>query len=164
MSQQAIDLRRSIRIVRRHRLLVGIMAVLGLLGAGAYAASNPPLVTGTALVLLPQTGQAALNGGNATGNNAPNPYTATQELIAKSSPVLLGALPHVRPVVSITKLTSNCYRQPHFIYHFGGRKREDRCRCRDNGRCRRRELHQLRRLRKQPGRPGSGPVAPVGSQ
>ena len=99
-----MDLRRSIQIVRRHRLLVGIMVVLGLLGAGAYAASNPPLVTRTALVLLPQTGQTALNGGNATGNNAPNPYTATQEFIAKSSPVLLGALPRVRPIVSLNEL------------------------------------------------------------
>ena len=59
MSQQALDLRRSIQIVRRHRLLVGIMVALGLLVGGAYAVLNPPMVTSTALVLLPQSGQAA---------------------------------------------------------------------------------------------------------
>ena len=53
MSQQALDLRRSIQIVRRHKLLVGITAALGLLAGGAYAVLNPPMVTSTALVLLP---------------------------------------------------------------------------------------------------------------
>ncbi len=52
MSQQALDLRRSIQIVRRHKLLVGIVLVLGLLAGGAYAVLNPPMVTSTALVLL----------------------------------------------------------------------------------------------------------------
>jgi len=104
MSQQVLGLRRPIQIVRRHKLLAGIMVALGLLGGGAYAAFNPPSVTSTALVLLPQTGQAGLNGANATSNNAPDPYTETQEVIAKSNPVLLGALPHVRPVVSLNEL------------------------------------------------------------
>jgi len=80
------------------------MVALGLLAGGAYAAFNPPLVTSTALVLLPQAGQGGLSGPNATGNNAPDPYTETQEVIAKSNPVLLGALPHVRPVVSLNEL------------------------------------------------------------
>ena len=90
--------------MRRHKLLVGVMVALGLLGGGAYAAFHPPLVTSTALVLLPQTGQAAQNGANGTGSNAPVPVTETQEVIAKSNPVLLGALPHVRPVVSLNEL------------------------------------------------------------
>ena len=105
MSQQALDLRRSVQMVRRHRLLVGIMVALGVLAGGAFAVLNPPLVTSTALVLLPQTGQAALNGAAATNNNAPDPYTETQEVIAKSSPVLSGALDQVRPVVSVEKLS-----------------------------------------------------------
>ena len=62
MSQQALDLRRSVQIVRRHKLLVGIMVALGLLAGGAYAALHPPMVTSTALVLLPQSGQAAQTG------------------------------------------------------------------------------------------------------
>ena len=100
MSQQALGLRRPIQIVRRHKLLVGTMATLGLLGGGAYAALHPPLITSTALVLEPQTGQAGLN---ATGNG-PNPVTQTQEVIAKSNPVLQAALPYVRPAVSLNEL------------------------------------------------------------
>ena len=106
MSQQALDLRRSIQIVRRHKLLVGIMVALGLLAGGAYAVLNPPMVTSTALVLLPQSGQAAVNGAAAAANGAPDPYTATQEVIAKSNPVLLAALPNVRPAMSINELRS----------------------------------------------------------
>ena len=104
MSQQALDLRKSIQIVRRHKLLAGIMVALGLLVSGAYAVLHPPTVTSTALVLLPQSGQAALNGANASANGGPDPYTATQEVIAKSNPVLFAALPDVRPAMSITEL------------------------------------------------------------
>ena len=106
MSQQALDLRRSIQIVRRHKLLMGIMVALGLLAGGAYAVLHPPMVTSTALVLLPQSGQAAANGAAAAANGGPDPYTATQEVIAKSNPVLLAALPNVRPVMSINQLRS----------------------------------------------------------
>jgi capsular polysaccharide biosynthesis protein len=104
MSEQTLDLRRSIQIVRRHRLLMGIAVVLGLLAGAAYVVLNPPMVTSTALVLLPQTGQAALNGAAAAANGGPDPYTATQMVIAKSNPVLLTALPHVRPAMSINEL------------------------------------------------------------
>ena len=57
MSQQALDLRRSVQIVRRHKVLVGIVVVLGLLAGGAYAALHPPMLTSTALVVLPQDAQ-----------------------------------------------------------------------------------------------------------
>ena len=106
MSQEALDLRRSIQIVRRHKLLVGIMVALGLLVGGAYAVLKPPMVTSTALVLLPQSGQAAQTGAAAAANGGPDPYTATQEVIAKSNPVLSGALPNVRPAMSINQLRS----------------------------------------------------------
>ena len=104
MSQQALDLRGSIQIVRRHRLLVGIMVALGLLVGGAYAVLDPPMVTSTALVLLPQSGQAGVNGAAAAANGVPDPFTATQEVIAKSNPVLLAALPDIRPAMSINDL------------------------------------------------------------
>ena len=104
MSQQPLDLRRSVQIVRRRRLLVGIMVALGLLVGGAYVVLDPPMVTSTALVLLPQSGQAALNGAEIAANGATDPYTATQEVIAKSNPVLLGALPDIRPAMSINEL------------------------------------------------------------
>ncbi len=104
MSQQALDLRRSIQIVRRRRLLVAIMAALGLLVGGAYAVLDPAMVTSTALVLLPQSGQSGQNGAVAAANGGPDPYTETQEVIAKSNPVLLGALPDIRPAMSINEL------------------------------------------------------------
>ena len=55
MSQQALDLRRSAQIVRRHKILVGIVVALGLLIGGAYAMLNPPMLTSTALIVLPQS-------------------------------------------------------------------------------------------------------------
>ena len=104
MSQQALDLRRSVQIVRRRKLLVGIAVALGLVVGVAYAVLYPPMVTSTALVLLPQSGQAQLNANAAAANGVPDPYTATQEVIATSDPVLLGALPDVRPAMSINEL------------------------------------------------------------
>jgi capsular polysaccharide biosynthesis protein len=106
MSRQSLDRRRSIQIVRRHRLLMGIMVGLGLLGGGAYASFNPPAVTSTALVLLPQTGQAAQGAAAGAAGGVPDTYTQTQEVIARSNPVLIAALPGVRPVVSVTELSS----------------------------------------------------------
>jgi capsular polysaccharide biosynthesis protein len=104
MSQEALDLRRSIQSVRRHKLLMGIMVVLGLLAGSAFAVLNPPLHVSTALVLLPQSGQTAQTGAAAAANGTPDPFTATQEVIAKSNPVLVGALPHVSPAMSISEL------------------------------------------------------------
>jgi capsular polysaccharide biosynthesis protein len=103
MSQQARGLRKAIQIVHRHKLLVGVMVALGLLGGGGYAASHPPLVISTALVLLPQTGQSAPIGPNGTSTGT-LPSTETQEVIAQSTPVLVAALPHVRPLVSLNEL------------------------------------------------------------
>ncbi len=100
MNQQALDLRRSIQIVWRHRILVGVVVALGILAGGAYAKLHPPMLTSTALVVLPQSPQSA----QGTVNGAPDPYTATQEVIAGSNEVLLGALPHVRPAMSLAEL------------------------------------------------------------
>jgi capsular polysaccharide biosynthesis protein len=104
MSQQALDLRRSVQIVRRHRLLMGIVVALGILAGVAYAVLDPPTLTSTVLVVLPQSGQAAQTGAAAAANGVPDPYTVTQEVIAKSNPVLLAALPDVRPAMSVTEL------------------------------------------------------------
>jgi capsular polysaccharide biosynthesis protein len=104
MSQQALDLRRSVQIVRRRKLLVGIIILIGVLGSAAYAVLHPPTVTGTALVILPQSSQAAVNGAASTANGGTDPYTATQQVIAKSNPVLTTALPQVRPAMSISEL------------------------------------------------------------
>jgi hypothetical protein len=58
------------------------------------------MVTSTALVVLPQAGQNAA----AAADNGPDPFTVTQEVIAGGNPVLSGALPDVRPAMSLTDL------------------------------------------------------------
>ena len=104
MSQQGLDLSRSIQIVRRHRILVGVMVVIGVLAGCAYAVLFPAKLTGTALVELPPSTQS--QAAAASGTDA-NGYTATQEVIASSNAVLSAALPNVRPVMSLTQLRDN---------------------------------------------------------
>jgi capsular polysaccharide biosynthesis protein len=107
MSQETLDLRRSIRIIRRHKLLMGAMVTVGILAGGAYAVLKPSMVTSTSLVLLSQSGQAAQAGAQAAANGGSNPWTATQLVIARSNPVLTGALPHVSPAMSIDQLRND---------------------------------------------------------
>jgi capsular polysaccharide biosynthesis protein len=84
MSQQPLDLRRSLQIVRRHWVLVGIIAVLGLLAGAGYAVLRPPMLTGQALVVLSPTVKD----------------TRTQVMIAESDPVLADALRRLDPGMS----------------------------------------------------------------
>jgi capsular polysaccharide biosynthesis protein len=107
MSQETLDLRRSIRIARRHKLLMAVAVVLGCLLGAAYAVLKPSMVTSTALVLLSPTGQAAQSAAAVAGNGGPDPYTQTQLVIAKSGPVLQGALPHVHPAMTIEQLRAD---------------------------------------------------------
>ena len=104
MSEQALNLRRSVHKVRRHRILIGSAIALGLVLGSAYSVQHPPMVTSTALVVLPAAVQSA---GAATGPGAgapltggPDPYMATQIVIA----VLSSALPQVSPAVSLQAL------------------------------------------------------------
>ena len=100
MSMPAPDLRRSFHVIRRYGILVGIAAAVSLLaGIATAAAVSPASVTSTALVALPQAGQNAVAAGG-----EPAPFTATQEVIAGSNPVLAGALPDVRPAMSLSGL------------------------------------------------------------
>ena len=103
MSQQALDLRRSMQIVRRYKVLVGVVVVLGILAGGAYAVLKPPMLTSTALVALPTTA----NQQPATITGTTDPFTATQEVVADSYQVLAGALHDVRPAMSLNELRTN---------------------------------------------------------
>jgi len=103
MSEQALDLRRSGQILRRHKILVGIVLILGALAGGVYAIANPPLLTSTALVILPQSSQAQ-QGAAVIIDGAADPYTLTQQVIMTSNTVLRGAAPQVRPAMSVDKL------------------------------------------------------------
>jgi capsular polysaccharide biosynthesis protein len=98
MSQQALDLRRSTQIVRRHKVLVGTAAILGILGGAAYAVLKPPILTSTALIALP----TSVSVQPVTGGT--DPITATQEIVAGTYRVLSAALPGVRPAMSLNEL------------------------------------------------------------
>lgn len=87
MSQEH-SLRRSVQVVRRHKILVGSIIALGLLGGGAYSSLNPPKLTSQALVVLP-----------AAGKTMP-----TEVVIAGSDPVLSNALRHISPSTSLQVL------------------------------------------------------------
>lgn len=96
---------RPVRAIRRHKLLIAVLAAAGLLAGGAWGVLQPPLITSTAQVLLSlslseQAAQAAAGNPNGTLDT----YTPTQEVIAKGDPVLSAALPSVRPAMSLTKL------------------------------------------------------------
>jgi capsular polysaccharide biosynthesis protein len=86
--------------VRREGTYVGGVAVVSLVAGIVFAALHPPILTSTALVVVPQNAQSA----QAAATGTIDSYTATQEVIATSTPVLTGALPDVRPPVSLTEL------------------------------------------------------------
>lgn len=101
MSQQALDLRRSTQIVRRHKVLVTVVMVLGILGGAAYAVLKPPMLSSTALIALP----ASVSQQQAsTTTSGADPFTATQEVVAGSTQVLLDALPDIQPALSLNAL------------------------------------------------------------
>ncbi len=90
MSREPLDLRRSLQILRRRLITVGIAAALGSLAGAAYTELNLPMHAGTALVVLPSS----------TAN------TGAQVLIADSNPVLAGALRGIQPAMSMPALRS----------------------------------------------------------
>jgi len=89
MRQQARDPRGFFQVIRRHGVLVGIAAAAGLLAGAVFAAFSPVMITSTASVLLPPL---------------PGPVLAATVVIARSDPVLAGALPRVSPAVSLETL------------------------------------------------------------
>jgi capsular polysaccharide biosynthesis protein len=107
MSQKALDLRRSMQIVRRHKFLVGFVVVLGIAAGAAYAVLRPPMLTSTALVALQEPASLQQSGNNTTTTGGVDTFTATQEIVATSYPVLSHALPHVRPAMSFDELRHN---------------------------------------------------------
>lgn len=103
MSQQNLDLKRSIAIVRRHKKLFGGVAMVGLLLGGVAGFFTPPMLTARALVVISQ--MPSQNGQQSTsGSSNVDSVIATQVVIAGSDPVIAGALPHVRPSMSLEEL------------------------------------------------------------
>jgi len=89
MSEPALDMRRSLRIVRRHKRLVIVAAALGLLAGAAYTMVKPPLLASQVQVMLP------------TGAGK---YIGTQVVIAGSDPVLSAAGQGLSPPQSVEAL------------------------------------------------------------
>ena len=88
MSQQSLNVQQVVQLARRHKILVGVLTLVGLLAGAAYSVLYPPLVTSAALVELPP--------------NAPN--MATEVVIAESQPILSIALPMIQPPMSLLTL------------------------------------------------------------
>ncbi len=106
MSEQALDLRRSAQIVRRHKIVVCIFAALGLLAGLGWTLHRPPMLSSQTLVdvLLPPSEQAV--GPVQAGAASIAPALATQIVIAGSTPVLESALRTVDPSISLQTLRS----------------------------------------------------------
>ena len=89
MSGQALDLRRSAQIVRRHKTLVGAVTALGLLAGAAYTALTPASYLSSALITL-----------------SPSVSVASQTVVVTGAPVLSLALPSIKPGISLDTLNS----------------------------------------------------------
>jgi capsular polysaccharide biosynthesis protein len=83
VSAQQLDVKKSWRAIRRHRLIVAAVAAVGLLGGIAYGLMVPAMHTATSLVVLPPA-PATTNTDAATSTQS----IATQVYIAESEPVL----------------------------------------------------------------------------
>jgi capsular polysaccharide biosynthesis protein len=90
MSEQPLDLRRSLRMVRRHKIMVMVFAALGTLACASYTMLHPPMPVSNALVVLPPS----------THN------VATQVVIATSDPVLADVLRRADLSISAEALRS----------------------------------------------------------
>ena len=88
MSEQALDLRRSVRIVWRHKIIVGIAAALGLAAGIAFTVLRPPVLTSQALVALPTSKDFG-----------------TKVFVASSNPVLTSAGRRLDPPLSFGDLS-----------------------------------------------------------
>jgi capsular polysaccharide biosynthesis protein len=106
MSQQALDLRKSVQIVRRHKRLLGAAVLAGLVLGAGYGVLNAAPLRSTALVNLPQAAaqSAQSAGGSSDNTGGTTGYMATQVVIAGSDPVLSGALPGIKPATTLVQL------------------------------------------------------------
>ena len=87
MRGQALDLRRSAQIIRRHKTFVVVAAALGLIASAAYTALNPPTYWSSALVAV-----------------TPSVSIASQPVVVTSAPVLSLALSSVGPGAPLATL------------------------------------------------------------
>ena len=88
MSQQVLDVRRSLRMIRRYRVLVGLLAAAGFVLGAALTVLSPPMLSSQALVVLPPGIRDS----------------STQVIIADSVPVVARAAHRIRPPLPLETL------------------------------------------------------------
>ena len=105
MSQETLDVRSSLQLVRRHKIVVGAFAALGLLAGAGLVLHRPPMLSSETLVevLLSPSAQAVAS---QAGSTASNPALATQIVIATSDRVLASVQQTVDPSMSLQTLQS----------------------------------------------------------
>jgi capsular polysaccharide biosynthesis protein len=94
VSAQQLDVKKSWRAIRRDRLLIVAIALIGLVAGIAYAFAQPPMHTATSMVVLPPPLSAEPD--KATGTQS----VETQVFIAESAPVLRSAGQNLSPALS----------------------------------------------------------------
>jgi capsular polysaccharide biosynthesis protein len=94
MIHEPLDFKRALQLVRRHKIIVLAAAALGLIAGVAFAVLRPPMLTSQALVVLPP----------ATEESVGTQLVGTQVVIARSDPVLIGALRQIHPGTSLQAL------------------------------------------------------------
>jgi capsular polysaccharide biosynthesis protein len=90
MTEQPLDFRTSMRILKRHPAVVGLITALGIVAGVVCTLVRPPMYASYALVALPTA----------------VPNVTAQSLTAGSSAVLARALPAIRPAISLGTLSS----------------------------------------------------------
>jgi capsular polysaccharide biosynthesis protein len=101
VTEQLLDVKRVLGLVSRHRRLVAVFALVGLVVSLLWVMTRPPLYSSSALVLLPGTAAASTNGGQAAGNDM-----STDAQIATSAVILAQAGHRVDPSLSLAQLRS----------------------------------------------------------
>ena len=102
MSDQPLDLRKALQIIRRHKIQVGAVTAVGLLLGIGFAVAKPPLYNSQALVVIPLATSAAGQAPTTPGGLSSG--TQTQVLVAGTDAVLTGALASIHPSVSLSAL------------------------------------------------------------
>jgi capsular polysaccharide biosynthesis protein len=99
LQEQPLDVRAGIDIIKRRRIMVGVVGAAGLMLGVLYWAAHPTMPSATAQVVLP----TAVSSATAA---ASSPSTATQKAIATSPQVLDQARMAAKPPVSEAFLKS----------------------------------------------------------
>ena len=100
MTEQLLDVRGSLRLIRRHWRTVAVFGLVGILAACVYQVLRPPTYHATSLVLLPGSQSTGTSGSSGPSRND----ITTDGRIATSAAVLAPAGQRVDAQLSLTEL------------------------------------------------------------